>query len=71
MSSLTWPGPSRQVSLSGMLGKERNKIIFKNEKVIPLRLFDLILKQLRETVSIIVRILPKNSPSEIELRTLR
>jgi len=51
--------------------KERNKRIFKNEKVIPLRLFDPILKQLKETVSISVRNLPKNPPSEVELITLR
>lgn len=50
--------------------KERNKRIFKNEKYISHRLFDLILKQLHETVSTTVCNLPKNPPSETEIRTL-
>eukprot|EP00253_Pinus_taeda_P017013 PITA_17013 len=50
--------------------KERNKRIFKEEKTIPLCLLDLILKQIKETVSITVRNYPKNSPTDYELRTL-
>eukprot|EP00253_Pinus_taeda_P022226 PITA_22226 len=51
--------------------KERNKIIFKEEKNSSLRLLEQILKQLKETVGTTVRDLPKNPPSEAELRILR
>lgn len=51
--------------------KERNKRIFKDEKTSPLRLLDLILKQIRETISTTIRNYPKNPPTENEMRTLR
>ena len=51
--------------------KERNKRIFKQEKNSSLRLVELILKQLKETVSTTVRNLPKSPPSEEELSILR
>ena len=51
--------------------KERNKRIFKEEKTTPLRLKDLILKQIKETVSTTVHSLPKNPPTVIELRILK
>jgi len=53
------------------VSKERNKRIFKNGKSSPHSLFDLILKQLRDTVSSIVHNIPKNPPSNNEQRTLR
>jgi len=51
--------------------KEQNKIFFKDEKTCPLRLMDLILKQIRETVSTTVQNYPKNTPIENGLRILR
>jgi len=43
--------------------KERNKRIFKEERNPSLHLLEQILKQLKETVGIIVRDIPKNPPS--------
>jgi len=51
--------------------KERNKRIFKNEKANPQKLYDLILKQIRETVSTTVRNIPEIPPSTMELRALK
>lgn len=51
--------------------KERNKGIFKEEKNSSLHLLERILKQLKKTVSTIVRVLPKNPPSKAELTFLR
>jgi len=48
-----------------------NRIIFKDEKTIPFHLLDLILKQIKETVSTSVRNYPKNPPTENEMRTLK
>eukprot|EP00253_Pinus_taeda_P021775 PITA_21775 len=50
--------------------KERNNRISKDEKRTSHYIFELILKQLKETVSTIVRNLPKNPPSTTNLRIL-
>jgi len=46
-------------------------MIFKGEKNPSLHLLEQILKQLKEIVDTIVRDLPKNPPSDAELRILR
>ena len=51
--------------------KERNKRIFKDEKNPSHHLFELILKQLKDTVGTTVRNHPKNPPLEANLRILR
>lgn len=51
--------------------KERNKRIFKEGKTNPQKLYDLILKKIREIVSTTVRNIPESPPSIMELRTLR
>lgn len=51
--------------------KERNKIIFKDKKITPLGLMELILKQIKETVSTTMHSHPLNPPTALELRTLK
>ena len=51
--------------------KEINQRIFKKEKANPQKLYDLILKQIREIVNTIVCNILETPPSKMELRTLR
>lgn len=51
--------------------KERNRRIFKDEKRTLKCLFEQILTQHKETVSTIMRNLPKNPPSDADMRVLR
>jgi len=52
-----------------MLGKKGIKRIFKDEKTTLLYLMDLILKQIKETVSTTLHSYPSNPPTSLELRT--